>query len=38
MSKETIKVEYADVFRGLGKLGKYHITLKDDLHPVIHPA
>ena len=38
MSKDTIRVEFADVFRGLGNLGKYHITLKDDLNPVIHPA
>ena len=38
MSKDTIRVEFADVFRRLGNLGKYHITLKDDLNPVIHPA
>ena len=38
MSKDTIRVEFADVFRGLGNLDKYHITLKDDLNPVIHPA
>ena len=31
MSKDTVKVEFADVFRGLGNLGKYHITLKDNL-------
>ena len=36
MSKDTI--EFADVFRGLGNLGKYCITLKDDLQPVVHPA
>ena len=38
MSKEMIKVEYADVFKGLGNLGTYHITLKDNVVPVIHPA
>ena len=38
MSKSTIRVEFADVFRGLGNLGKYHITLKDQVNPVIHPA
>ena len=38
MSKDTIRVEFADVFRGLGNLGKYRITLKDDLQPVVHPA
>ena len=38
MSKDTIKVEFADVFRGLGKLGKYRITLKDDPQPVVYPA
>ena len=35
MSKDTIRVEFADVFRGLGNLGKYRITLKDDL---VYPA
>ena len=38
MSKDTIRVEFADVFRGLGNLGKYCITLKDDLNPAIHPV
>ena len=38
MSKDTIRVEFADVFRGLGNLGKYCIALKDDLQPVVHPA
>ena len=38
MSKDTIRVEFADVFRGLSNLGKYHITFRDDLNPVIHPA
>ena len=38
MSKDTIKVEFADVFRGLGNLGKYRITFKDDLQAVVHPA
>ena len=38
ISKDTIRVEFADVFRGLGNLGKYHITLKDEINPVIHPA
>ena len=38
MSKDTIKVEFADVFRGLGNLGKYRITFKDDLQVVVHPA
>ena len=38
MSKDTINVEFADVFRGLGKLGKYFITLKDDPQQVVYPA
>ena len=38
MSKDTIKVEFADVCRGLSNLGKYCITLKDDVQPVVHPA
>ena len=38
MSKSTTRVEFADVFRELGNLGKYHITLKDQVNPVIHPA
>ena len=29
MSKETIKAEFGDVFKGPGNLGDYHITLKD---------
>ena len=37
MSKETIKTEFSDVFKGLGNLGDYHTTLKDDITPVIHP-
>ena len=38
MSKDTIKVEFANVFIGLGKLGKYHITLKDDPQLVVYLA
>ena len=38
MSKSMIKVEFADVFKGLGNLGTYHITLKDNAIPVIHSA
>ena len=38
MSKSTIRVKFADVFRKLGNLGKYHITHKDQVTPVIHPA
>ena len=38
MSKDTITVEFADVFRGLGNLSKYCITFKDDVQPVVHPA
>ena len=37
MSKETIQAEFGDVFKGLGNLGDYHITLKEDATPVIHP-
>ena len=37
MSKETIKAEFGDVFKGLGNLGDYHITLKDQVTPVIRP-
>ena len=34
-SKEAIKAEFGDVFKGLGNLGDYHITLKDQATPVI---
>ena len=37
MSKAAINVEFDDVFKGLGNLGDYHITLKDNAIPVIHP-
>lgn len=37
LTKESIKVLYKSVFTGLGKLGKYHITLHDDCKPVVHP-
>jgi len=37
MSKEMIKIKFSDVFKGLGNT-PYHITLKDDAVPVIHPA
>ena len=34
MSKET---DFGDVFKDLGNIGDYHITLKDGITPVIHP-
>ena len=37
MSKETIQTDFSDVFKGLGNLGDYHITLKDGITPVIYP-
>ena len=37
MLKETIQAEFGDIFNGLGKLGDYHVTLKEDATPVIHP-
>ena len=37
MSKEAIKIEFGDIFKGLGNLGDYHITLKDNITTVIHP-
>ena len=37
MLKETIQAEFGDVFKGLGNLGDYHITLKENATPVIHP-
>ena len=36
LSKETIQVEFPTVFKGLGNIGKYHITLKENAVPVIH--
>ena len=38
LSKETIQVEFPDIFRGLGNIGKYRITLKENAIPVIHQA
>jgi len=34
---ESIKALYKNVFRGLGKLGQYHITLQSDYKPVVCP-
>ena len=39
LSKENVIKEYEDVFTGLGKMEKaYHIELKPEVEPVIHPA
>ena len=38
LTKESIEAMYKTVFIGLGKLGKYHITLQNGYTPVIHPA
>ena len=38
VSKDDILTQYADVFKGLGRLeGNYKITLDEDVNPVIHP-
>ena len=37
LTKESVKTLYQNVFTGLGKLGKYHITLQDGCTPVVHP-
>ena len=36
MSKK-LSTDFADVLKGLGNLGDYHITLKDGITPVIYP-
>ena len=38
LSKEALRVHYKEVFRGLGSLGKYHITLREGCTPVVHSA
>ena len=38
LSKEALRVHYKEVFRGLGNLGKYHITLREGCTPVVHSA
>ena len=31
------EIDFGDVFKDLGNIGDYHITLKDGITPVIHP-
>ena len=38
LTKEELKQKHPSVFKGLGTLGKYHITLQDNCSPVINPA
>ena len=39
LTKEAIIKEYKDVFEGLGCMGEsYHIDIKPDIKPVVHPA
>ena len=38
LTKQSLKERYPTVFTGLGKLGTYHITLRDNHQPVINPA
>ena len=38
LTKQLLKERYPVVFTGLGKLGTYHITLRDNHQPVINPA
>ena len=37
LTKDMLKQKYPMVFKGLGKLGMYHITLQDNHTPVINP-
>jgi len=38
LTEDSVKTTYADVFGGLGSFpDKYHIQLKEDAEPVIHP-
>lgn len=38
LSKDTILQKYPDLFKGLGEMpGQYHIKLRSDAVPVIHP-
>ena len=38
LTKEVIMKEYKDVFEGLGCIGgNYHIDMKPDIKPVVHP-
>jgi len=36
LSKETIQFEFPDIFKDLGNIGKYYITLKEYAIPAIH--
>ena len=38
MLKEIIQIEFPDIFKGLGNIGKYLITIKENAVPVIHQA
>ena len=38
LTKGMLKEKYPTVFKGLGNLGMYHITLQDKHTPVINPA
>ena len=38
LSKETTQIEFPDIFKGLGNIEKYHITIKENAVPVIHQA
>ena len=38
IDKDTVVSEYAGVFEGLSQMpGEYHILLRQDITPVIHP-
>ena len=37
LTKETIRDNYPNCFRGLGNLGRYHITMVDNCTPVVNP-
>ena len=37
LTKAAIKERYKSVFTGLGKLGKYHITLQEGCEAVVNP-
>ena len=37
LTKDMLKQTYPTVFKGLGTLGRYHITLQDNCTPVINP-
>ena len=37
LTKESIRDNYPNCFRGFGNLGRYHVTMVDNCTPVVNP-